>query len=215
MNLPVESNSVDVVFSSMALHWINDLPGMFKEVNRILKPDGVFLAAMLGGETLQELRSSFAVAEQDLYGGVSPHISPFVRDSEIGGLITGAGMNLPTVDSDLVTIRYPDLFTLCEHLRGMGESNATNIRNPYTNIETFLAAAAAYEELYADEKGILDATFHVIYLIGWKKHESQQMPDERGSATSRLSATLEALRDGPLSAPTPPGTTPTGEEPSR
>jgi len=191
--LPFAANSVDVVFSSMALHWVNDLPGVFKEVNRILKPDGVFLGAMLGGETLQELRSSFAIAELERYGGVANHLSPFVRDSEIGGLVQGAGFNLPTADSDLLTVRYPDMFTMMEHLRGMGETNSTFIRRNLTSMESFLAAASAYQELYTDDDGLLEATFHVIYLIGWKPHSSQQQPDERGSGSTRLTTTLEEL----------------------
>jgi len=199
--LPYDDQSFDVVFSSMSLHWVNDLPRVFQEVNRVLKPDGVFLGAMLGGETLQELRSSFAVAEQERHGGVSSHLSPFVRDSEIGGLIQGAGFNLPTADSDLLTVRYPDMFTLMEHLRGMAETNATFIRKRYTSPEAFLAAASAYQELYSDQDGLLEATFHVIYLIGWKYHESQQSPDERGSGNTRLSATLEELAKGPLAMP--------------
>ncbi|GAB5357122.1 hypothetical protein AAMO2058_000347300 [Amorphochlora amoebiformis] len=196
--LPFDTDSIDVVFSSMALHWINDLPGVFKEVHRVLKPDGVFLGAMLGGATLQELRSSFAVAEQERKGGLSPHVSPFVRDGEIGGLIQAAGFNLPTADSDLLTVKYPDIFTMMEHLRGMGETNATKIRQNYTPIDTFIAAAAAYQELYTDDDDLLEATFHVLYLIGWKPHESQQTPDERGSGSTRLSATLAELASGPL-----------------
>jgi len=196
--LPYESDSVDVVFSSMALHWINDLPGVCKEVHRVLKPDGVFLGALLGGETLQELRSCFALAEQEREGGVRSHLSPFVRDSEVGGLIQGAGFNLPTADSDLLTIKYPDMFTLIEHLRGMGETNGTLIRQYYTKLDTFLAAAANYEELYVDEDGLLEATFHVIYFIGWKPHESQQKPKERGSESTRLRSTLEELADTPF-----------------
>mmetsp|Transcript_19081 Transcript_19081/g.26683 ORF Transcript_19081/g.26683 Transcript_19081/m.26683 type:complete len:374 (+) Transcript_19081:3-1124(+) len=209
--LPVEDDSQDVVFSSMSLHWINDLPGVFKEAYRVLKPDGVFLGAMLGGETLQELRSSLAIAEQERYGGVSPHLSPFVKDSEIGGLIQGAGFNLPTADSDLLTVRYPDMFTMMEHLRGMGETNATFIRRSYTSKEAFLAAASAYQELYTDEDGLLEATFHVIYVIGWKPHPSQQQPDSRGSASTRLSTTLEELAKGPLS----PGNNPAAPFPPR
>eukprot|EP00466_Bigelowiella_natans_P004044 jgi/Bigna1/71212/fgenesh1_pg.14_\ len=194
--LPFEDSTFDVVFSSMSLHWCNDLPAVFKEANRVLKPDGVFLGAMLGGETLQELRSCLALAEQERYGGVAPHLSPFVRDSEIGGLIQAAGFNLPTADSDLLTVRYPDMFTMMEHLRGMGETNATHIRRNYTSMETFIAAASTYQELYTDEEDLLEATFHVIYLIGWKPHSSQQEPDERGSGSTRLSTTLEELAQG-------------------
>jgi len=201
--LPYESDSVDVVFSSMSLHWVNDLPHVFKEICRILKPDGVFLGAMLGGSTLQELRSCFAIAEQERFGGVYSHLSPFVRDSEVGALIQNAGLNLPTADSDLLTVRYPDMFTMMEHLRGMGEANATHIRQIYTSPQTFLSAAATYQELYTDEDDLLEATFHVIYLIGWKPHQSQQQPDTRGSATTRLTSTLEELATGPLNPQKP------------
>jgi len=192
---PFGPESVDLVISSMSAHWVNDLPGYFTSVRKSLKPDGAFLCAMLGGETLQELRSALAVAEQERIGGVRPHISPFAKIRDAGNLLQSAGFSLPTVDSESITCMYPDMFTLLDHLQGMGETNAIADISPSVNLQSdsLMAAAAAYQELYADENGLIPATFEVIYVIGWSPHESQPKGLERGSATSHL-AELESLK---------------------
>jgi len=184
--LPFADGSVDLVVSSMSLHWVNDLPGFLKRVRRALKPDGVFLAAMLGGATLQELRSAFTVADLERLGGVQQHVSPFAYGRDCGDLLASAGFTMPTVDTDVLTIRYPDLFTLSAHLQGMGESNASLLRPAAVSRDVMLAAAAAYESLYADEEGLLPATFQVFYLIGWAPDKSQPKPLERGAPATNL-----------------------------
>lgn len=199
--LPLPKQSQDMIISSMNMHWVNDLPSMLGQCRDALKPDGVFLACMLGGDTLQELRSAFAVADTERLGGVSPHISPFAKNTDCGNLLSGAGFAIPTVDVDTVTVRYPDMYTLCEHLRGMGETNASLSRLPYVSRDVFNAAAAAYQELYADEDGLIPATFQVLYMIGWSPHSSQQKPKARGSATSKigdLDPELQALLNDAL-----------------
>lgn len=126
--LQLQPRSVDLVLSSMSLHWVNDLPGLFKQARTALRPDRPFLAAMLGGATLQELRSAFAVADMERHGGVMAHLSPFIKGQDCGDLLSRAGFTLPTVDTEIITCRYPDMFTLMEHLRGMGETNCVYTR---------------------------------------------------------------------------------------
>lgn len=187
--LPLAPNSVDLVVSNLSLHWVNDLPGCLAQIHKALKPDGCFLACLLGGETIQELRSSLALADMERLGGVRSHCSPFVRLSDCGSLLSSAGFNLPTVDSDAVNIPYPDMFTLCHHLQGMGETNAGVDRSLPMSRDSLLAAASIYESLYADEDGVVPTTFEVMYLIGWKPHDSQQKPNKRGTA-------IKSIKDG-------------------
>eukprot|EP00475_Leptophrys_vorax_P023421 TRINITY_DN32063_c0_g1_i2.p1 TRINITY_DN32063_c0_g1~~TRINITY_DN32063_c0_g1_i2.p1 ORF type:complete len:214 (-),score=55.02 TRINITY_DN32063_c0_g1_i2:716-1357(-) len=185
--LPIQSRSVDLALSCLSLHWVNDLPGALKQIRRSLKPDSVFIGAMLGGTTLQELRSAFALVEEERFGGLSPHISPMTTVRDVGSLLQRAGFNLLTVDVDTITVPYPDMFTLMNHLKLMGEGHAIWERREHVPKETFLAAAAAYQEMYGDsEDGLIPATFQVIYMIGWSPHPSQLGPAERGSATTSL-----------------------------
>jgi len=131
--LPFAPKSLDLVVSCMSLHWVNDLPGTFKQVKECLKPDGVFMGAMFGGETLQELRSSLIMAEQEREGGISSHISPFTTLPDVGNLLSGAGFSLTTVDQELFTVNYADAFILMHDLRGMAENNATILRRKYVS----------------------------------------------------------------------------------
>lgn len=185
-SLPFAPASFDLVVSNLSLHWVNDLPGAMRQAQAVLKPDGVFLASMLGGHTLKELRVALQLAEQEREGGISSHISPAAHVADCGGLLQAAGFALPTVDVDTVTVTYPNALVLMEHLQGMGESNAILTRRPYVSRETFLAAAAIYQELYGEEDGSVPATFQVVYMIGWTPHESQPKPKKRGSAQQSL-----------------------------
>ncbi len=185
-SLPFAPASFDLVVSNLSLHWVNDLPGAMRQAHDVLKPDGVFLASMLGGHTLKELRVALQLAEHEREGGISSHISPAAHVADCGGLLQAAGFALPTVDVDTVTVTYPNALVLMEHLQGMGESNAILTRRPYVSRETFLAAAAIYQELYGEEDGSVPATFQVVYMIGWTPHESQPKPKKRGSAQQSL-----------------------------
>jgi len=176
--LPFSDNSVDVVTSCLAMHWVNDLPGVFREINRILKPDGVFIGAMFGGETLMELRTSLQLAELEREGGFAPHISPFVEVKDLGGLLNSNNFTLLTIDTDDLKVRYPSIFPLMRDLKGMGESNAAVNRKLHMHRETLLAANAIYADLYGErmEEGdqvVLPASFQVYYWIGWKPDKSQ------------------------------------------
>jgi NADH dehydrogenase [ubiquinone] 1 alpha subcomplex assembly factor 5 len=149
----VPRESLDLVTSSMNLHWINDLPAALVQIKQALRPDGCFIGSLLGGATLQELRHCLYLAEQERRGGVSPHVSPLVTPSDMAGLMQGAGFALPTIDIETVTVSYPDAFTLMEHLSLMGEGAAALNRQLHVGRDTFMAAAALYQQLYALEDG--------------------------------------------------------------
>ena len=185
--LPFEPEQFDLVTSSMSLHWVNDLPGALIQAAACLKPDGVFVGAFLGGQTLSELRSAILVAEQEREGGVSARLSPLANVADAGNLLQRAGFNLPTCDTDLFTIDYPDPFTLMEHVAGMGEANAClSRRTGPMSRETLMATAFAYQELFGNADGTVPATFQVVHMLGWKPHETQQKPKARGSATRSM-----------------------------
>lgn len=188
--LPFDENSLDCIIASGSLHWTNDLPGALIQIQRALKPDGVFLGYMMGGDTLFELRSSLLVAEQERHGGLSVHVSPMTDTRDVSSLLTRAGFTLQTVDLDEVTVHYPGLFELLEDLRDMGESNAVINRRAYLRRDTLLAAAATYEALHGTPEGHLPATYAPIFMIGWKPSPDQRKPLERGSATHSLKDVL-------------------------
>jgi SAM-dependent methyltransferase len=180
----------DVVVSLFSLQGINDLPGALVQVRRALKPDGLFVAALLGGNTLAELRDAFGHAETLTRGGISPRVSPFADVRDAGGLLQRAGFALPVADVERLTVRYGDFFSLARDLRAHGFTNAMRerSRSPLRR-DTLAALLAHYAQAHADD-GKLKAQFETIYLTGWSPHESQQQPLKPGSATSRLAEAL-------------------------
>ncbi|KAL6523343.1 hypothetical protein OROGR_016946 [Orobanche gracilis] len=191
--LPTKESSVDLVISSLGLHWTNDLPGAMIQSRLALKPDGLFLAAILGGETLRELRIACTVAQMEREGGISPRLSPLAQVRDAGNLLTRAGFTIPGVDVDEYTVRYDSglsykvALELIEHLRTMGETNALYQRGKILKRDAALATAAVYESMFAAEDGTIPATFQVIYMTGWKDHPSQPKAKRRGSATVSFS----------------------------
>ncbi|KFK44370.1 hypothetical protein AALP_AA1G248500 [Arabis alpina] len=181
--LPIKESSVDLIISSLGLHWTNDLPGAMIQCKLALKPDGLFLAAILGGETLKELRIACTLAHMEREGGISPRLSPLAQVRDAGNLLTRAGFSLPGVDVDEYVVKYKSALDLIEHLRAMGETNALLQRNKILNRETALATAAIYESMFATEDGTIPATFQVIYMTGWREHSSHPQAKQRGSAT--------------------------------
>ncbi|XP_048332032.2 putative methyltransferase At1g22800, mitochondrial isoform X2 [Ziziphus jujuba] len=181
--LPVKESSLDLIISCLGLHWTNDLPGAMIQCRMALKPDGLFLAAILGGETLKELRIACTVAQMEREGGISPRVSPLAQVRDAGNLLTRAGFALPGVDVEEYTVKYQSALDLIEHLRAMGETNALLQRNRILKRETALATVAIYDSMFAAEDGTIPATFQVIYMTGWKEHPSQQKAKRRGSAT--------------------------------
>jgi SAM-dependent methyltransferase len=179
--------SLDLAVSALALQFVNDLPGVLTQIRRALKPDGLLLAAMIGGDTLTELRQSFAAAEAELESGVSPRVAPFADLRDIGALLQRAGFALPVTDVDRIVVRYDSAFALMQDLRRMG---ATNIlverRRTPSRRTTLLRMAQIYGERFADPDGRIRATFDVIWLSGWAPHESQPKPLKPGSAKASL-----------------------------
>jgi NADH dehydrogenase [ubiquinone] 1 alpha subcomplex assembly factor 5 len=181
-HLPFEANTFDAVLSSLSLHWINDLPSLLAQVNNILKPDCPFIAAMFGGDTLFELRTSLQLADLDRRGGVGPHVSPLADVRDIGGLLGKAGFKLLTVDVDDIIVDYPDTFALMQDLQGMGENNAILGREMGgLQRDVLLANEAIYRELHGNEDGTIPATFRMIFMIGWKEAPNQAQPLQRGT----------------------------------
>jgi SAM-dependent methyltransferase len=200
--LPFADASLDLVVSALALQTVNDLPGALVQVRRALRPDGLFLAAMVGGDTLTELRASFAAAEAEIEGGVSPRVEPFVDAREAGTLLQRAGFALPVTDVDRITVRYASPFDLMRDLRRMGATNVlTERRRAPLRRATLLRMAEVYAARFADADGRVRASFDVVWLSGWAPHASQQQPLKPGSAQTRLA---DALGTHEFSAGEPP-----------
>jgi SAM-dependent methyltransferase len=188
------SGNYDLAVSALAMQWFNDLPGALVQIKRLLKPDGLLLAAMIGGDTLIELRQSLAAAEEEIEGGVSPRVSPFVEVRTLGSLLQRAGFALPVTDTDRVTARYANALELMRDLRRMGAANALfeRSRKPLRRA-TLFRAAEIYAERFADADGRVRATFEILWMSGWVPHQSQQQPLKPGSAKARLADALRAI----------------------
>jgi SAM-dependent methyltransferase len=191
--LPFAEASLDLVASSLALHWSNDLVGALIQIRRALKPDGLFLGAILGGETLTELRQSLIAAEADLRGGAGPRVSPFADPYDAAGLLQRAGFALPVADVDRVTVRYSDPLRLMADLRAMGETSVIIDRPTQPLTRAVLARAfEVYRERFGEADGRVRATFEILTLTGWAPHPDQQKPLKPGSAKMRLADALGA-----------------------
>jgi SAM-dependent methyltransferase len=194
--LPFQQEALDLVVSALALQFVNDLPGVLAQIRWALKPDGLLLAAMIGGDTLTELRQCFAAAEAELEGGVSPRVAPFADLREVGGLLQRAGLALPVTDVDRVVVRYDNAFALMADIRRMGASNIlVERRRMPTRRATMLRMAQLYAQRFADADGRIRATFDVVWLSGWAPHESQQRPLKPGSAQASLAEAVRKTRE--------------------
>lgn len=188
--LPLADGSVDLVISLLGLHWANDLPGALSQIKRTLRPDGLFLGALLGGSTLRELRRCLTEAELAERGGAQARVSPFADGFDGAALMQRAGFALPVCEVDRVAVRYDDPFSLIADLRAMGETSALADRSRPLTRGLVSRAAALYAERFGEPDGRIPATFEIIHLGGWAPHESQQPPARRGSATVRLADAL-------------------------
>ncbi len=192
--LPFAAESLDLVVSSLALHWVNDLPGTLIQVRRALRPDGLFLAAMFGGETLWELREVLMEAELAVSGGASARISPMADLRDAAGLLQRAGFALPVADRDPISVSYADAWALMRDVSRMGESNAIRMRTPGPLRRAILAEAGRlYQERHAFAGGRVRASFEILYISGWAPAATQQKPLRPGQATSRLADALGAV----------------------
>jgi SAM-dependent methyltransferase len=192
--LPLQPESIELAVSALAFQFVNDLPGVLAQIRRALKPDGLLLAAMTGGDTLTELRQSFAAAEAELEGGVSPRVAPFADLRDVGALLQRAGFALPVTDVDRIVVRYDSAFALMADLRRMGATNVlVERRRSPTRRATLSRMAQIYAERFADADGRIRATFDVIWLSGWAPHASQQQPLKPGSAKASLAEAVKKL----------------------
>jgi len=196
--LEVTPKSCDLVIHAMALHWANDLVGQLIQCRRALQPDGLFLAACFGGQTLIELRAALAEAEIEITGGLSPRIAPMAEIRDLGGLLQRAGFALPVADSARLTITYRSARHLMHELRAMGENNAlaNRLRHP-TKAAVLRRTEEIYNARHRRDDGTIAATFEMIYLTGWAPDPSQPKPLRPGSAVTRLSAALKT-QENPL-----------------
>ena len=189
--LPFRDGVFDLVVSALALQFVNDLPGALTQIRRALKADGLFLAALIGGTSLTELREAFALAEAEVEGGASPRVAPFVDVRELGALLQRAGFALPVTDIDRLTVRYASPLALMHDLRRMGATNAlAERRRAPLRRATLQRMMEFYGERFADADGRVRATFEIVWLSGWAPHESQQKPLAPGSAKMRLADVL-------------------------
>jgi SAM-dependent methyltransferase len=189
--LPFALGSFDLVVSGLSLQWANDLPGALVQIRRTLAPDGLFLAALVGGQSLTELRTALTSAEAELTGGASPRVAPFADVRDLGGLLQRTGFALPVTDSEPIIVRYASMFALMRDLRGMGATNALTERSRVPLRRTvLLRAAEIYAERFTDADGRVRATFDIVWLSGWAPHQSQQKPLAPGSARMRLADAL-------------------------
>lgn len=192
--LPFGQARFDLIASALSLHWVNDLPGALLQIRQALKPDGLFLAALLGGDTLAGLRAALVQADGETSGGAHPRVSPFADLRDAGGLLQRAGFALPVVDSDTIEVTYESALALMRDLRGMGESGAlADGRKRFTRRDTLLRAAEIYAERFAAAEGRVSAGFQVLYLTAWAPDASQQKPLRPGSAAQRLAEALETV----------------------
>jgi len=192
--IPLRDQSADLIVSALALQTVNDLPGIFAQARRALRPDGLFLATLLGGETLFELRQSLAAAEAEITGGASPRVAPFAEIRAAGALLQRAGLALPVTDVDRKIVRYDSALHLMRDLRAMGATNTLTERSrkPLPRAVLF-RAIEIYAERFSDPDGRVRATFDLVFLSGWAPDESQQKPLRPGSAKVRLADALNAV----------------------
>ncbi|MBI4724714.1 MAG: methyltransferase domain-containing protein [Rhodomicrobium sp.] len=196
--LPLKDSTFDLIISALSLHLVNDLPGALIQIRRALRPDGLFLGALLGGDSLIELRQAFMMAESETAGGVSPRVFPTADVREMGGLLQRAGFALPVTDSERLTVTYAGPLPLMRELKAMGAANPLAARSrKLLRRDTLARAASIYSELFNAPGGKVRATFEILYLCGWAPHESQQKPLKPGSAAARLA---DALGTGEISA---------------
>ena len=189
--IPFKAGAFDLVVSGLSLHLVNDLPGALIQIRRVLKPDGLFLAAVLGGQTLAELREALALAEEETDGGVSPRVAPFADVRDYGALLQRAGFALPVTDADMVEVTYATPFDLMRDIQAMGASNPlTARRRQPANRKLLMRAAEIYAQRFSSDRGRVRATFEIIHLTGWAPHESQPKPLTPGSARRRLADAL-------------------------
>lgn len=196
--LPFKPFSFDAVVSSLSLHWVNDLPGTLVQIKNALKPDGLFISQMFGGKTLHELRSCLIEAETEIRGGAAMRVSPFADVQDMSSLLQRAGFTMPVADTETVTVRYSNPFTLFNDLRGMGETSApvrsrTDAKLPNLTRAILYRTLEIYSEKFSDADGKYLATFEIVTASGWSPGPDQPQPLRRGSAKASLAQAIGSI----------------------
>lgn len=188
--LPLAPASCNLIVSNLTLHWVNDLPGALIQARHALSPDGLFMASLLGGDTLYELRHSLLKAEAEITGRMAARLSPLTEVRDAGGLLQRAGLALPVVDRERITVTYGNPLRLLQDLKAMGARNTLLQRHPLRR-DVLLRAIELYQQDYMVEQGRVQATFEVLFMAGWAPHDSQQKPLRPGSAEHSLATALK------------------------
>lgn len=189
--LDLDEGAHDLVIHAMTLHWADDPIGQLVQARRALRPDGLFLAVLFGGQTLAELRATLAQAEAEVCGGISPRILPMAEIRDLGAGLQRAGFALPVADSLRQTVAYGDLGTLFADLRAMGERSALIARpRHFAPRALFDQARKLYKASFPAQGDGYTASFELIFLSGWAPADDQPKPLRPGSATRRLADAL-------------------------
>ena len=213
--LNVNANQFDCAASALFLHWAEDLIGLLTQVRLALQPDGFFVANLLGGRSLSELRAVLVDAETAISGGSYPRISPMADIRDLGAVMQRAGFALPVIDAELITVTYPNMFALMADLKGMGEQNILTARpRHFSSKKFFMEAAERYQDRFSTEDGQIKASFELITMTGWSPAASQPQPLRPGSAQMRLATALETTEQDPLSEQDAAGSLPSDDAPA-
>jgi SAM-dependent methyltransferase len=188
--LPFKNGCLDLIISNLNLHSTINLGKLLLEINKILMPDGLFIGSMFGRETLNELRYSLLSAETEITGKTYPRIIPFTDIRTSGDLLYKSGFKLCVSDIDRIILKFDQPIDLIHQLRSMGETNYLNIDRLPINRNVWNRACKIYKNNFSNEQGLIEATFDIITLTGWKYDKKQQEPLKPGSATHKLSDAL-------------------------
>jgi hypothetical protein len=189
--LTLPERDYDLIVSIFDLQIVDDVVGFLARARAHLRGDGLFLAAAIGGDSLNELREAFLSADAELSGGAFARVSPFIPLSESGALLQRAGLALPVADVETHTVRYSTPLSVMRELKAFGASNPLSDRPGKLATSTLIQhASAAYERLATDLDGRVRATLEIIWFSGWAPHDSQQKPLKPGSAEVSLTKIL-------------------------
>lgn len=189
---PFKDGIFDLIVSSFSLQWVNEPANLLLAIRRSLKADGVFIGAVIGDQSLRELRQALMQAEEEIYGGISPRVAPFSDVRDLGAALLKAGFTLPVTDRDVLKVRYDDAYALMSDIRQMGGANALMARNrrPVSR-RYFQRVDEIYRDQFAEEDGRVFATIVIHYLMGWAPHPDQPKPLRPGSGRVSLTKVLK------------------------
>lgn len=167
-NLPLAPKFYDLIIATNGLNWVNDLPGLLKQISNSLRADGAFIGSFIGGNSLNELRQSFLIAESELLDNVSMRVSPMIELEASVKLLSRVGFKEPVSSVESLTVRYDNMFGLLRDIKSMGETAAFYDKSRPLNRRIIARAASIYQERFADSDGRVRASFDIISVNGWR-----------------------------------------------